>query len=373
MKNINEVLKGVSVEEIREGYKQTQKSKGQDWRKRLPASVNGVILQPMFIEPVRETEFVLIEDVLQVPVYGPNGEEFYIERYVEPSAMTPEMVDWENDAAVVEDFIHHCAAKIPLCLVGDPGTGKSVGLEVIHASLNMDCEIIQITGETDSYHMLGEKGLIQGEGGSTISTKEYGPIPNAFMANANIIMNELDYADHEKTSDAMDFLRSRRVKIKQFGNENIQRGADSAFLGTMNTRGNGNLSGDFDGANAMNKALQNRWSLREVLYPSFAKEVNILTKAAPGVPEPIIQGLVKFAGLMRSAYRNGDIPVAFGVRSTVDAVSLLERHRSPEKALLSVLLSKIERDEEAHRQAIFDAIEQCFDNKTAERLSDLAA
>lgn len=371
MKKIQEVLgQKVTAEKIREGYKKQQTQKGIDWEKLHIAVVNGVAIQLMFREPNRETEFVLAEDLFGFPWKHLGGEDVYIERYVEPSEFTPEMPrNWdEHDVKVVKSVVASIKTRIPLALTGEPGTGKSEGPEAFYAALNDDVVIVQFTEETEVADLLGVKDLEESEKG-VITVNTYGPIPNAFLNNCRIILNELDYIRPGVMGEGQTFLRSNYINLKAFGGEVVKRGADVGFIATMNTKGRADMSGRFNGTQPQNVASLNRWMFENLTYPSIEKEVKIVGSAAPSMNGEIVEKIVRFAHLIRASYRqDGGIPVAFGVRSTVDAAQIGEAYMDVTTWLRMTLINKL--DEDSHTLAVLEAYKSIFGEHLCKQVID---
>lgn len=365
MKKIQEVLGAkATTNVIRKGY---QNKKGGEWTRLQMASLSGVAIQPLFISPNRETEFVLAEDLFGFPLKSPNEEDVYIERYVEPSAKTPEVPKgWVFSQKVVKAIIASITTGIPLALTGDPGTGKSEGLEAFFGALNDDVVIIQFTEETEVSDLLGSKDLVEAEKG-VVTANTYGPVPVAFRDNTRVILNEMDYIRPGVMAEGQAFLRSNFLTLKAFGGEVVARGADVRFFGTMNTTGRVDMSGRYSGTQPQNTASLSRWMFEKLSYPSKEEEVGIVAKAAPSMDERFIEKIVLFAQAMRASYnQEGGIPVAFGVRSTVDAAMMSEAYGDLYSWVRLGLLNKL--DERLHIEAVLEMYKSVFGHVLSEQL-----
>jgi cobaltochelatase CobS len=370
MKKIQDILGAkATADMIREGYK---KQKGAGWDSLHPALLNGVAVQLMFREPNRATEFVLAEDLFGFPMKHLGGEDVYIERYIQSSEYSPEMPrNWRFNRRVVLAIIAALKTRIPLALTGEPGTGKSEGLEAFYAALNDDVMIIQFTEETEVADLLGVKDLEERNKG-VVTVNTYGPIPKSFSGNMRPILNELDYIRPGVMGEGQTFLRSNEINLKAFGGEIVKRGADVIFSGTMNTKGAGDMSGRFGGAQPQNIASLNRWMFEKVTYPSFEDEVAIIQSAAPSLAKEPIEKIVHFAEAMRASYaQQGGVPVPFGVRSTVDSAVLSEAYMDLHTWVRMIMINKL--DEESHVEAVLQMYSSVFGATLTKQLQDSIA
>lgn len=311
----------------------------------------------MFANPTRSTELVTVEEALGIPLSA-NGAPVLIERYKEPGELTPAMpANWVPDRKVIMSILASWNTGVPLQFVGAPGAGKSEGLEHFFAALNMDAMIVQMSDETTVADLLGEKDLVDGDKG-TVTKHTLGPIPEAFVRNIPIVMNEWDYLRPGVQAEGQTFVRSSYVQLKQFGGRMVHRGPDVRFFSTMNTRGFGDMAGNHTGAMAQNTAALQRWMVEVVEYPEESVELDILKRNAPFLDESLLQRIVRFAALMRTAYTNGDVPMPFGVRSTVDAAKIIGFYQDIREGFRKTLLNRLE--DPSHLEVVTKAFRDAF-------------
>ena len=135
----------------------------------------------------------------------------------------------------------------PMFVTGLSGNGKTTMIEQACAALGRECFRVNITNMTDEDELLGSFVL---EDGKTIWKD--GPVTLAARRGAVLLLDEYDQAT-PKTMCLQPVLEGKPFLIKRI-NEIITPAAGFTVVATANTKGQGDETGRFIGANVMNEA-----------------------------------------------------------------------------------------------------------------------
>jgi hypothetical protein len=203
----------------------------------------------------------------------------------------------------------------PSYVVGPSGCGKTYAYQQACADLKREYFEVQITTETTEDDLLGGFRLVNGE------TKFiYGPVTLAMMRGGFLVLDEIDQAT-SKVMCLQQVLNGKPVFLKKI-NQWVKPAAGFNVGATANTKGNGDDTGRFVGANPLNVAFRDRLSGMCFVadYPSPAVEKKILNKAmiAAGVEDAEFAGLlVDWAGMIRKTNREGGLDETMTTRRLV--------------------------------------------------------
>ena len=158
----------------------------------------------------------------------------------------------------------------PMFVTGLSGNGKTTMIEQACAALGRECFRVNITNMTDEDELLGSFVL---EDGKTIWKD--GPVTLAARRGAVLLLDEYDQAT-PKTMCLQPVLEGKPFLIKRI-NEIITPAAGFTVVATANTKGQGDETGRFIGANVMNEASLDRFPVcLEQEYPSRITERRIV-------------------------------------------------------------------------------------------------
>ena len=147
---------------------------------------------------------------------------------------------------------------------------KTTMIEQACAALGRECFRVNITNMTDEDELLGSFVL---EDGKTIWKD--GPVTLAARRGAVLLLDEYDQAT-PKTMCLQPVLEGKPFLIKRI-NEIITPAAGFTVVATANTKGQGDETGRFIGANVMNEASLDRFPVcLEQEYPSRITERRIV-------------------------------------------------------------------------------------------------
>ena len=203
----------------------------------------------------------------------------------------------------------------PSYVVGPSGCGKTYAYQQACADLKREYFEVQVTTETTEDDLLGGFRLINGE------TKFiYGPVALAMMRGGFLVLDEIDQAT-SKVMCLQQVLNGKPVFLKKI-NQWVKPAAGFNVGATANTKGNGDDTGRFVGANPLNVAFRDRLSGMCFVadYPTPAVEKKILNKAmqAAGVDDSEFATLlVDWAGMIRKTNREGGLDETMTTRRLV--------------------------------------------------------
>jgi MoxR-like ATPase len=203
----------------------------------------------------------------------------------------------------------------PSYVVGPSGCGKTYAYQQACADLKREYYEVQVTTETTEDDLLGGFRLINGE------TKFiYGPVALAMMRGGFLVLDEIDQAT-SKVMCLQQVLNGKPVFLKKI-NQWVKPATGFNVGATANTKGNGDDTGRFVGANPLNVAFRDRLSGMTFVadYPTPAVEKKILNKAmqAAGVDDAEFAALlVDWAGMIRKTNREGGLDETMTTRRLV--------------------------------------------------------
>lgn len=191
-------------------------------------------------------------------------------------------------------------------------TGKTFGVEQACSASNRELICFNITNETTEEDLIGSFILENGN----MLWKD-GPVLVAMRRGAVLLMDEIDQA----TTNVLclqNVLQNKPYYVKKT-NEMVYPAPGFTIVATANTKGDGDGSDRFVGANVMNEAFLERFNVViEQEYPSAITELKILKKHCND--DQFILGLVRWAKMIRDNYKVGAIDRCITTRRLVQIV-----------------------------------------------------
>jgi len=163
----------------------------------------------------------------------------------------------------------------PTFVTGLSGNGKTTTIEQACANLGREFIRVNFTSETNEGDLIGDLRLIDGD------TKfQYGPVAEAYMRGAVLILDEIDLADTNRVMILQAVLEGKPLFIKKLGQTIVPEKGFTVFA-TANTKGKGSIDGRFAGTQMLNEAFLDRFSITiEQKYPTKAIETKIIANYA---------------------------------------------------------------------------------------------
>jgi MoxR-like ATPase len=195
----------------------------------------------------------------------------------------------------------------PIFITGLSGNGKTFSVEQVCSEIQKPLVRVNITSETEEDDLLGGFRLIAGE------TKWFdGPVIMAMKQGAILLLDEVDLGS-TKIMCLQSVLEGRGVFLKKIG-QYVEPSQGFNIVATANTKGQGDDTGRFLGANVLNEAFLERFPVwLEQDYPSFKQEerilkrlnkvLNINLEEEKTIPN-FLQVLLQWAHQIRDGYKN---------------------------------------------------------------------
>ena len=217
---------------------------------------------------------------------------------------------------------------INLFVYGPKGTGKTQTIEAIHRDMDKPYFRVNISIETDEDSLIGGFRLINGD---TVFDK--GPVIKAMESGATLLLDEIDMGHPQRLMCLQSILEGSGYLIKRT-NEFVRAKEGFKIIATANTKGYGDESGQYVGAQILNGAFKDRFSaFYEINYPSEEDEVEILQQIndhykenyfpdATGdnvVSQQTIKNLVTWAHKVRNTHTNID-DESISIRKLIDII-----------------------------------------------------
>jgi len=211
----------------------------------------------------------------------------------------------------------------PTFITGLSGNGKTTGIEQACANERREAIRVNFTRETNEDDLLGGMRLIAGD-----TVFQYGPVAEAYMRGAVLILDEVDLADPNKVMVLQSVLEGKPIFIKKLG-KRIAPAAGFNVFATANTKGKGSSDGRFMGTNSLNEAFLDRFAITiEQDYPGAAIEKRMLKGYAEAYTDEVlderalevIDHLVQWAQITRQSFKEESIDELISTRRLIATI-----------------------------------------------------
>ncbi len=260
-----------------------------------------------------------------------------------PTAVKTESTEYQSLVPAVDDlFVSFGCYKdvktilqskvfYPVFITGLSGNGKTHAVEQACAQAKRDLIRVNVTIETDSDDLLGGFRLVDGD-----TVWHNGPVVEAMERGAVLLLDEVDLSSN-KIMCLQSVLEGKGVYLKKI-NRWVTPAAGFTVVATANTRGKGDDSGQFIGANILNEAFLERFAVTLAQdYPTPATEIKILTRnfAAVGahVDDDTIKRLVDWADIIRKTYADGGVDSVITTRRLINIAKAVAIWGDVERAI----------------------------------------
>lgn len=186
---------------------------------------------------------------------------------------------------------------LPVLITGDTGNGKTMAVEQAAANTSRKLVIFNTTVETTEEDLVGHYVLTNGD-----TVWQDGPAIVAMKEGAILCLDEIDQATTRIM--CLQTILQGKPYFNKKTNEIVRPKNGFTVVATANTKGRGDSSDRFIGAQVMNEAFLERFPVTvEQFYPSPAVEKKILLKHLKN--KELINFLVEWAKQTRSAFSEG--------------------------------------------------------------------
>lgn len=207
-----------------------------------------------------------------------------------------------------------------LWLRGHTGSGKTTFIEQIAARLQWPVARVAFDSNVDRSELVGRMQL-EGDGkGGTTSKWLAGILERATTTSMGYIMltDEVDAGHPNALYVLQPLLEGKPLTLLEDGGRIVDRKAMTRIVATGNTAGNGDPSGLYPACRILSAATTDRFAnYINVPYLSLDEEIELIRRQVPGLKKVLVTKLAKFAGEMRQAFVQGQIPVSYSPRKSI--------------------------------------------------------
>jgi len=318
------------------------------------------LLQPTTTISVREV--FGIDTDMRVPAFAERNEHV-------PVVDVAYRFNPQVTLAILAGFAHNRRVVIQ----GLHGTGKSTHIEQVAARLNWPCVRVNLDGHISRLDLVG-KDVITLQEGKQVTQFQEGILPWSLQRPVAIVFDEYDAGRPDvmfviqrvlEREGSFTLLDQKRV---------IQPHAHFRLFATMNTLGQGNLSGLYHGTQMLNHAQLDRWNLVTTLnYLAPSEEAAIVVARVPELNTPQgrhqIDAMVALANLTRKGFAVGDMSILMSPRTVI---TWAENTQIFHDVKLAFELSFLNKCEPAERTIVAEYFQRCFAQELNVRAEDPA-
>ena len=216
--------------------------------------------------------------------------------------------DAETTLAILAGFEHNRRVLVQ----GPHGSGKSTHVEQVAARLNWPLLRVNLDGHLTRMDLVGRDAIVVRDGRQVTEFVE-GLLPWALRRPVALVFDEYDAG----RPDVLFVIQRVLEKEGRFTlldrNEVIDPHPGFRLFATANTVGLGDLTGLYRGAQVLNQAQLDRWSVVARLdYLAPTDEVAVVLGQVPAMGErpggaELVASMVALAGLTRTGFTAGDL------------------------------------------------------------------
>lgn len=251
-----------------------------------------------------------------------------------------------------------------VAIQGLHGTGKSTHIEQVAARLNWPCVRVNLDGHISRLDLVG-KDVITLRDGKQVTEFQEGILPWALQRPVAMVFDEYD-AGRPEVMFVIQRVLEREGSFTLLDQKKIIKPHPFFRLfATMNTLGQGNLSGLYHGTQLLNHAQLDRWNLvasLDYLHPD--EEARIVMARVPALANEqgikTINAMVALAGMTRKGFAVGDLSVLMSPRTVITWAENLQIFHDLIKAFELSFLNKCELSE---RNIVGEYFQRCFDQE----------
>ncbi len=262
--------------------------------------------------------------------------------------------------AILAGFAHNRR----VVLQGLHGTGKSTHIEQVAARLNWPCVRVNLDGHISRLDLVGKDAIVLKDG-QQITEFQEGILPWALQRPMAMVFDEYD-AGRPDVMFVIQRILEREGSFTLLDQKRvIQPHPAFRLFATMNTLGQGNLSGLYHGTQLLNHAQLDRWNLVTSLdYLPPEEEAAIVLARVPSLcteqGRQQVRAMVALAGLTRKGFAVGDLSLLMSPRTVITWAENTEIFRNLDVAFQLSFLNKCEP---AERGIVAEYFQRCFNEE----------
>jgi cobaltochelatase CobS len=271
---------------------------------------------------------------------------------------------FQRDAtlAILAGFAHNRRVLVQ----GLHGTGKSTHIEQVAARLNWPCVRVNLDGHISRLDLVGRDAVVLRDGEQVTEFQE-GIVPWALQRPMALIFDEYD-AGRPDVMFVIQRVLERDGKFTLLDqNRVLSPHPYFRLFATSNTLGLGNLSGLYHGAQRLNHAQVDRWTIvAQLSHLPADEEVAIVQARVPALGgdegRSIVVRMVETAALTRKGFAAGDISTLMSPRTVIGWAENLQVFHDPDVAFR---LSFVNKCDEAERPVVAEYFQRAWGRELA--------
>ena len=248
---------------------------------------------------------------------------------------------------------------VPIFITGLSGNGKTHSVEQACAQLKREMVRVNITIETDEDDLIGGFRLVNGD-----TVWHDGPVVEALKRGAVLLLDEVDLASN-KIMCLQSLLEGKGVYLKKV-NQYVKPAAGFNVVATANTKGKGDDTGMFIGANILNEAFLERFAFTfEQDYPTPSVEKKIITRyfcellgetvLKDDTAQVLTDNLTTWAEIIRKTYDDGGVDAVITTRRLINIVKAYAIWGDIDKAIM-VCVNRFDDDTKMVFTQLYDKL-----------------
>jgi cobaltochelatase CobS len=226
--------------------------------------------------------------------------------------------DPQTTAAILAGF----AFNRRVIVQGYHGTGKSTHIEQVAARLNWPMIRINLDSHVSRIDLVGKDAIVLKDGKQITEFRE-GILPWALQRPVALVFDEYDAGRPDVMFVIQRVLEASGKLTLLDQNRVISPNPSFRLFATTNTVGLGDTTGLYHGAQQINQAQMDRWSIVATLnyLDHDAEAAIVLAKAGKAYDTPegkkTIMAMVRVADMTRNAFMNGDVSTVMSPRTVI--------------------------------------------------------
>ena len=204
---------------------------------------------------------------------------------------------------------------------GYHGTGKSTHIEQVAARLNWPLIRVNLDSHVSRIDLVGKDAIVLKDGKQVTEFRE-GILPWAIQRPVALVFDEYDAGRPDVMFVIQRVLETQGRLTLLDQNRVIRPNRWFRLFATTNTIGLGDTTGLYHGAQQINQAQLDRWSVVTTLtYLDHDVEAEIVAAKVPEMTDAegrrAIAAMVRVADMTRNAFMNGDISTVMSPRTVI--------------------------------------------------------
>jgi cobaltochelatase CobS len=264
------------------------------------------------IAALKPTKQVDIREAFGIPMDGKAPAFAQRTPYV-PEIDASYRFDPQTTMAILAGFMHNRRVMVQ----GYHGTGKSTHIEQVAARLNWPTIRVNLDSHVSRIDLVGKDAIVLKDGKQITEFRE-GILPWALQRPVALVFDEYDAGRPDVMFVIQRVLEASGQLTLLDQNRVLKANPFFRLFATTNTVGLGDTTGLYHGAQQLNQAQMDRWSVVTTLnYLAHDVEVEIVHAKAPEVDKAMIGKMVRVADMTRNAFMAGDISTVMSPRTVI--------------------------------------------------------